>query len=140
MTSRYGWRRWCRTAPAVSTRPFPAHGPAAPWHGVRQVTPSASRVALVTGAARGIGAATVDALCLRGYHVVAVDSCAAGSERGTLSYDLATPGELDAVADRHPGRVLPMVADVRDRPALAAAAQAAVDRFGRSTPPWPPPR
>jgi SDR family mycofactocin-dependent oxidoreductase len=94
------------------------------------VTPS-TRVALVTGAARGIGAATVDALCLRGYHVVAVDSCAAGRERGSLGYDLATPEQLTAVADRHPGRVLPVVADVRDRPALAAAAQTAFDRFGR---------
>lgn len=90
-----------------------------------------SRVALVTGAARGIGAATVDALCVRGYYVVAVDSCAAGRERGSVGYDLATPEQLTAVADRHPGRVLPLVADVRDRAALASAAQEAVDRFGR---------
>jgi SDR family mycofactocin-dependent oxidoreductase len=85
----------------------------------------------VTGAARGIGAATVDALCVRGYSVVAVDSCAGDRERGALGYDLATPGQLTAVAERHPGRVLPVVADVRDRDALAAAAHAAVDRFGR---------
>jgi SDR family mycofactocin-dependent oxidoreductase len=95
------------------------------------VTGSSSRVALVTGAARGIGAATVDALCLRGYRVVAVDSCAADQDRPQLGYDLATPDQLEAVAGRHPGQVLPVMADVRDQPALAAAAQAALDRFGR---------
>jgi SDR family mycofactocin-dependent oxidoreductase len=95
------------------------------------MTGAVTRVALVTGAARGIGAATVDALCLRGYHVVAVDSCAADQYRSQLGYDLATPEQLRAVAGRHPGQVLPMVADVRDQAALASVAQAAVDRFGR---------
>lgn len=95
------------------------------------MTGSSSRVALVTGAARGIGAATVDALCLRGYSVVAVDSCAADTDRALLGYDLATPGQLRAVAERHPGQVLPVEADVRDQQALGAAAQAALDRFGR---------
>ena len=33
------------------------------------------RVAIVTGAARGIGAATVDALVNENYRVVAVDRC-----------------------------------------------------------------
>ena len=95
------------------------------------MTDSSSRVALVTGAARGIGAATVDALCLRGYRVVAVDSCAADTDRAQLGYDLATPDQLGAVAERHPGQVLPVVADVRDRSALEAAAQAGMERFGR---------
>jgi SDR family mycofactocin-dependent oxidoreductase len=93
------------------------------------VTPS--RVALVTGAARGIGAAVVDALVLRGYHVVAVDSCAGARERGALGYDLATPEQLAAVADRHPDRVLAIAADVRDQPALATAVRVTVERFGR---------
>ena len=43
------------------------------------------RVALVTGAARGIGAATVRRLVVGGDHVVAVDSCAGRRDRGRLS-------------------------------------------------------
>lgn len=82
-----------------------------------------TRVALVTGAARGIGAATVDRLVADGCHVVALDSCAGGG--------LATRADLDAVAARHGDRVLPVTADVRDRAALAAAVDLALDRWGR---------
>jgi SDR family mycofactocin-dependent oxidoreductase len=71
---------------------------------------------LVTGAARGIGAATVRNLCDRGYHVVAVDTSA---------------DQLHAVAAEAPERVVPVVADVRTRSALADAAATALDRFGR---------
>ncbi|GAA4142237.1 mycofactocin-coupled SDR family oxidoreductase [Actinomadura keratinilytica] len=93
----------------------------------------AGRVALVTGAARGIGAATVRALCDRGYRVVAVDCCA-GDVPGDLpgvTYALAGEHELDALRDEHPEQVLALVADVRDRDALDRAAAAAVERFGR---------
>lgn len=82
-----------------------------------------TRVALVTGAARGIGAATVDRLVADGCHVVALDSCAGGG--------LASRDDLDAVAARHGDRVLPVVADVRDRAALGAAVARAVDQWGR---------
>ena len=71
----------------------------------------AGRVVLVTGAARGIGAATVRRLVHQGDHVVAVD-------------ELAIPEDTT-------GTVLPVVADVRDRSALAAAVDAALDRWGR---------
>ena len=49
------------------------------------------RVAIVTGAARGIGAATVDALVNDGYQVVAVDRCRDIAE---VPYAMATPAEL----------------------------------------------
>jgi SDR family mycofactocin-dependent oxidoreductase len=75
-----------------------------------------TRVALVTGAARGIGAATVRVLCERGYHVVAVDTSAE---------------QVHAVAAEAPDRVVAVVADVRVRAALAGAAATALDRFGR---------
>ena len=81
------------------------------------------RVALVTGAARGIGAATVDRLVADGCHVVALDSCGGGG--------LATRADLDAVATRHGERVLPVVADVRDRAALAAVVDRALEQWGR---------
>ena len=91
------------------------------------------RVALVTGAARGIGAATVGVLCARGYRVVAVDSCASdGPDRPAgVDYPLATLEDLERVGLEYPGAVLIQVADVRDRDAMAAAARLALDTFGR---------
>jgi SDR family mycofactocin-dependent oxidoreductase len=52
-----------------------------------------SRVAIVTGAGRGIGAATVAALAGDGWRVVAVDR---GADDPRLPYALATPQELEA--------------------------------------------
>lgn len=82
-----------------------------------------TRVALVTGAARGIGRATVDRLVDDGYAVVAVDSCEGAP--------LAELADLHAVAARHGDAVLPVVGDVRDPTAMADAVGAAVGRWGR---------
>ena len=82
-----------------------------------------SRVALVTGAARGIGAATVHRLLADDYRVLAFDSCEGGL--------LATRDDLDAVAAANPERVLPMVADVRDQAALRAAVADVLERWDR---------
>lgn len=84
-------------------------------------------MALVTGAARGIGTAVVHRLAATGWRVVAVDICA---DYPDLPYPMATHAELTAVAAAHPDTVLPVVADVRDEPALAAAVRLAVDEFG----------
>lgn len=89
------------------------------------------RVALVTGAARGIGAATVAELCRQGYAVTAVDVCTGGDVPPGVGYPMATPGDLEEVARRSPEQVLAVESDVRDREALDTAANATLVRFGR---------
>lgn len=90
---------------------------------------STSRVALVTGAARGIGAATVRRLANQGYLVTALDWCV--GDDGPTSYPQGDRGQLDALADEYDGRVNPVVADVRDRAALDTAVARTVSDSGR---------
>jgi SDR family mycofactocin-dependent oxidoreductase len=90
---------------------------------------TAERVALVTGAARGIGAATVRRLVREGYGVVAVDWCAEKYEG--VSYPLPSRADLDALVAEHPDAVVGVVADVRDRESLDQAVLAATERWGR---------
>ena len=90
------------------------------------------RVALVTGAARGIGAATVLALAGAGWSVLAVDSAA---DDAALPYPMATLADLSEVVRRAggaagAGRVRSFVADVRDPDAVAAAVAEAERRWG----------
>lgn len=84
-----------------------------------------TRVALVTGAARGIGAATVRALAQRGWAVLAVDR---GKDDPALPYPLGTEAELSEVAGQP--RVFPYLADVREAGALEAAVAEAESRWG----------
>ncbi len=86
-----------------------------------------SPVAVVTGAARGIGAATVDALVSAGWRVVAVDGCA---DDPALDYPLAAVSDLDAVAARHGDAVHPLVGDVRSSVDMSEAVSQAMGRFG----------
>ena len=79
-----------------------------------------ARVAVVTGAARGIGAATVRALVERGWSVVAVDR---EDDDPRLPYAL---GRAPSASER----VVPCVADVTDAEQLAAAVALAEERFG----------
>ena len=88
------------------------------------------RVALVTGAARGIGAATVRALAAGGWHVLAVDALA---DDASLPYPLASSADLAAVVSASTGadgQVAAWHADVRDAGALAAAVADAEARWG----------
>ena len=82
------------------------------------------RVAVVTGAARGIGAATVRGLVAAGWSVVAVDRAA---DDPRLPYRLGTPAELDALAG---DRVRTVVADTTDPAGTAAAVDLAEAEFG----------
>ncbi len=90
-----------------------------------------SRVAVVTGAARGIGAATVCGLAAAGWSVVAVDR--AGDDP-RLPYPMATAAELDQLVSRAvelgPGSVVAHVADTTDAQALAVAVAIAEERYG----------
>lgn len=85
-------------------------------------------VAVVTGAARGIGAATVDLLVADGWRVVATD---VGSDDPVLGYRLGSAEELGQVAERHRGQAVALVADVRSRADMDAAVSEALRRFGR---------
>jgi SDR family mycofactocin-dependent oxidoreductase len=100
-----------------------------------------NRVAVVTGAARGIGAATVRALAAGGWAVVAVDR---GNDDRRLPYPMGTESELHAVVASAvavaPGPtgagnlgsapVVAWLADTTDHDALGAAVALAEERFG----------
>lgn len=86
-----------------------------------------NRTALVTGAARGIGAATVRALVEDGWHVVALDRCA---DDPRLPYPLASRADLDAVVALAPDRVVGVVADACDMHALQSAVALGEQCFG----------
>jgi SDR family mycofactocin-dependent oxidoreductase len=99
-----------------------------------------NRVAVVTGAARGIGAATVRGLAAAGWAVVAVDRA---SDDPRLPYAMGTEAELAAVvasslavspdaAAPHGDteRIVAHVADTTDPDALGAAVALAEERFG----------
>ncbi|MFJ7206107.1 SDR family NAD(P)-dependent oxidoreductase [Streptomyces sp. NPDC098789] len=74
------------------------------------------RTWFVTGASRGLGRAFAEAALAAGDRVAAV---------------ARTTAALDELAAAHPGRVLPLTADVTDRAAAFTAVEAAADHFGR---------
>lgn len=85
------------------------------------------RVAIVTGAGRGIGAATVAALTAGDWSVVAVDR---GADDPRLPYALASPADLEAMVagvNEAAGeeRVRTEFADTADLAAMAAVVQRA---------------
>jgi NAD(P)-dependent dehydrogenase (short-subunit alcohol dehydrogenase family) len=88
-------------------------------------------VAVVTGAARGLGRAISWALARAGYDLVLVDIAA---DLPDVGYPMGTPGQLRATADvcgKYGALVEIVVGDVRDRATCDAAAACARDRFGR---------
>ena len=87
-----------------------------------------SRVALVSGAAGGIGSAVVAGLVEDGFRVVAVDACA------QMPGAASQPGDRDALLElwmRGGGNVETVIADVRDPAALARVVAAIEQVHGR---------
>jgi SDR family mycofactocin-dependent oxidoreductase len=89
------------------------------------------RVAIVTGAARGIGAATTIRLARDGFTVVAVDR---GSDDPRLPYALGTAQQLHELAQdanaTHPDAVTATLADATDHDAMQAIVDETIDRHG----------
>jgi len=88
---------------------------------------SVSRVAIVTGAARGIGAATARTLADAGWSVLAVDSV---TDDPALPYEMGTPAQLEKTAAYAPDRIVAFTADVRDAAQLEAAVESARATWG----------
>jgi len=103
--------------------------------------PEAQRVALVTGASRGIGRCTAVALARRGFDVVITartmhegDGRAHASSAIAVSEPLPIAGSLDTTAAEIEAvgrRCLSVRMDLMDRSSVEHAAEAALDAWGR---------
>lgn len=86
-------------------------------------------VAVITGAARGIGAASARQMAAAGWRLVLVDRCADDHD---LPYALARPSDLEetVAACGGPQSAVGVTTDVRDQDGLDRAVNVAVERFG----------
>lgn len=90
----------------------------------------AGKVALITGAARGIGRAQAVRFAQEGADIIALDIC---GPVDTVVVPAATPDDLEETARLvvdAGARIVTEIADVRELSQLQAATDRAVDRFG----------
>ncbi len=88
------------------------------------------KVALVTGAARGIGRAQAVRLAQEGADIVAIDICAPVRTAESPSATTADLAETERLIEAAGGRVAAYIVDVRAAAALSAAVDAGAARFG----------
>ncbi len=96
--------------------------------------PLQGQVALVTGAARGIGRAIAQTYARAGADVALLDIAEPDAFKGTVSFKLASEADLDAAAllvEAEGVKALKIKADVRDFGAVSAAVAATLDKLGR---------
>lgn len=102
------------------------------WPGKAWTGPLQGKVAVITGAARGIGRAIAVDMAANGADVVGLDINATVSE--IVQYLAATPDDLEQTGQlvrAHGRRFLGITADIRDIQALRAAALQAEQQMGR---------
>lgn len=90
----------------------------------------AGKVALITGAARGIGRAQAVRFAREGADIVALDVC---GPIDSVIIPHSTPADLDitaSLAGQAGGRVYTEIVDVRDLAAMHAATDRGAERFG----------
>lgn len=94
--------------------------------------PLTGRTAFITGAARGIGAATALKLAQQGANIALIDIASPDALK-TIPYKLASKDDLlktEAKIKSTGAKTISITADVRDRSALKAAARQTADTFG----------
>lgn len=91
---------------------------------------SNSRVAIVTGAAGGIGLAIVEELCACGYVVVAIDTSNTGASESRSTSDIGASKSLEKLAGRFPGQIRVHDLDVTDRDGLRKICEGAAVEHG----------
>lgn len=100
----------------TASTPTPDAGPTAGTHSPSAAPALSEQVVLVTGGARGLGAAICRAFLAHGARVV-------------INYRSSAEA-AQALAAEHPGRALALQADVRDPRAMETLVSTAVEHFG----------